>query len=340
MSPTGQTRQTGPTRGRILKQMLGLLRQQWAGLGAGDFPAAGSDRPDVYDPEALMIAGALYGRDDPKLFREVNIWLDAHGDLVNAQRLGNIIESFDAETQPHILFAVTEIIGEHRKELKWRKLFKTKKGSKGASAFSYDAVEPNKLLEAAEPVAQAYSFDGDAAMRPRPLPMGTNASLLLRLREFFGVNMRADIINYLLGNEDGYPREIARALFFSQKGVQDTLAGMARSGMVRVRSKGREKRYWLERDRWEVLAGPFPAPPQWRNWVLIFRAVIAAGAAMAGNANTPDGPGIEQTELLNQICKDLEDAGFARELPDIRNEDPDNALKQVAEAVLKILDSI
>ena len=67
-------------------------------------------------------------------------------------------------------------------------------------------------------------------------------NLTLRLRALFGINVRCEIVLYLLTHEAAHPAEIAQEAGFFERAVQSTLVDMSEPGVVGLRTRGREKR--------------------------------------------------------------------------------------------------
>jgi len=55
--------------------------------------------------------------------------------------------------------------------------------------------------------------------------------------------------------------------------VQGTLVDMLQSGVVRLRSSGREKHYWLLQKHWAELLNRPEQLPQWVTWPPLFSAL-------------------------------------------------------------------
>jgi len=96
-------------------------------------------------------------------------------------------------------------------------------------------------------------------------PLG-RGNLLVQLRALLGVNVRAELVLYLLTHESGHAAEMARATCYHKRTVQQVLGEMNRSGIVEVRETGREKHYWIRAADWKGLLRRPDELPLWRTW--------------------------------------------------------------------------
>jgi DNA-binding transcriptional regulator GbsR (MarR family) len=84
----------------------------------------------------------------------------------------------------------------------------------------------------------------------KPIPMQAAPCVRFRLRAFFGIGIRSEAVIYLLTHPETHADDVARAIGYSLPGVQQVLREMSECGLVHARRVGREKRYWLEKERW------------------------------------------------------------------------------------------
>jgi hypothetical protein len=99
------------------------------------------------------------------------------------------------------------------------------------------------------------------------------ANLMLQLRALFGINVRCEIIVYLLTHEAAHPSRIARDAYYYGRAVQNTLVDRAHPGVINLRMAGREKHYWLKPDGWATLLNRREPFPRWITWPLLFSAL-------------------------------------------------------------------
>lgn len=116
------------------------------------------------------------------------------------------------------------------------------------------------------------------------------SNLLCCLRALFGVNVRAEIIAWLLTHESGHPAAIARDTGYFSKSVQHTLNEMEDSGHIRSRRDGREKIFWVKPGAWDFLIS-WSQPlgfPRWVDWMPVFSAIttILGPSLIAGGLKT------------------------------------------------------
>jgi len=77
----------------------------------------------------------------------------------------------------------------------------------------------------------------------------------------------------LAASEEIHPADVARQTGYSPRTVQNTLAEMARSGVVQMRSGTRDKWYGLKTGVLDQLLKPEGSPTPWVNWAPLFRAL-------------------------------------------------------------------
>lgn len=149
--------------------------------------------------------------------------------------------------------------------------------------------------------------------------MTQNTGLLFKLRALWGINARAEILLYLLTHETGHPRKIARETYFFQKTVQDALVDIARSGIVYIQTRGKEKHYWIRQDDWIRLLQITDPQPVWITWPPLFRALEQVWLKLS----EPDFLNLDellQSSELRQLMKiirpKIEKAGFGQVLSD------------------------
>lgn len=229
-----------------------LLWRQWSQLGvAGATPTEGRW---LLDPEALLLMTLEAARTDPRLFDEVLDWLLTNGSLIDVQRLRNLTAE-DKEFPKALLLGVASLLAEHETSAKWSRL-------SVPIDQSSRQTEPLFLLSAERAFPDFQNVDPHFRKAgylrspiehrglSRPVPMQAGPCLRLRLRSFLGIGIRVEAILFLLTHPESNADEVARAIGYSFPGVQQVLRELADSALVHVRRAGREKRYWLEKERW------------------------------------------------------------------------------------------
>ncbi len=104
------------------------------------------------------------------------------------------------------------------------------------------------------------------------IPAKNREALIFKIRMLFGVNARAEIINYLMLMNDSHPTELSRNIYFYQKTVQDVLVDMHYSGLILMNKKGREKKYYIDKQHWYDFFNYNNQQEYWINWVKIYKA--------------------------------------------------------------------
>lgn len=308
---------------KYLEHMLSFLWRQWSALGVAGYSETKDDW--VIDPEALLIFSCTLARYDARLFDEILDWL-TKGEFINIQRLKRILtrETFVGE---RVLAAIAGYLFEKSKSLKWKGFDGiTNPASEENLFFAKDGTQIAHYGER-DLFFQKYGLlRGPIQLRGRHLhfpPVETTRLLFnIKVRALLGISARADIVAYLLTHESAHPSLIAREIYFSQKTVQDALVEMARSGLVRVRSVGREKHYWLNRTEWFHFLGLQGDIPKWVNWPLLLSALERIWLKLNQLGFMEMGALLQSSEfriLMQEIRPNIESAGFAGYLSDDRH---------------------
>ena len=129
-------------------------------------------------------------------------------------------------------------------------------------------------------------------------------NLLLRLRAFFGVNARCEIVLYMLLNHRGSPRSMARDCYYFPATISKALAEMEQSGLLFSRNEGRHRFYEFERPEiWKSLFFEKDATPSWIVWPRILSALEQVWLFLDKNSKT-EKSAIEQASSLRRMLKD------------------------------------
>jgi len=264
-------------RESLLKRLVDFLWQQWSALGV-----AGHARPDgagMIDPEALLLFSTHIARHDSRLFDEILDWLHVNGSWINLQRLGTLHKE-ESLGDPAVLAAIADLLSKDSAHLKWKHLMR--RVEVPSSPF---AELPQKLfssipiLKEPDPVFLKHGLlRGGIELRgmsqsPRP---DQPATFLFKLRALFGMQARAEVMAWLLANQQGHPAEIARQTGYFRGSIQNVLNDLTMSGHVGFSRIGREKSFFIQRhDEWHFLLTWPDAKtfPQWDNWAPLFRAI-------------------------------------------------------------------
>lgn len=260
-------------RTTVLEHLLDLSWRQWSAIGVSGYSAA--DESGVVDPEALLLLTLTVGRYDARLFDGALDWLDVNASLLNVQRLRNLAMSAPALARAS-LAAIAEMLGlKSSVALKWKKL-----GSQGDPAdeiplFFQTDGRPMPAPGGCDEIFRRHGFLRPPVQRrgrARPFPREGMPSLLLRLRSLIGVSIRCEVLCLLGGHDEIHPSLVARLVGQAPRTIQNALAEMVRSGVVQVRTRGREKVYALVPGMLDQLLRPDGRTP-WMNSVSLFRAL-------------------------------------------------------------------
>lgn len=256
--------------------LLRFLWRQWSALGVAGH-AKTEDQWSV-DPDALLVFTATIGRHDARLFDEVLDWLRTNGMFINVQRLRRILKT-EGFAGGRVLAAIAAATGQGAEALKWKGLAEAAEPfEQPESLFVLPDYRPLPVLGTPD-----ERFARHGLLRDVPNLRGYSqefrpnekCTLALQLRALFGVNARSEILQYLLSHQSAHPAEIARQTCYFQKTIQDALVDMHRSGVVEVRTSGREKRYWVQSSAWAALLNRRDESqlPYWVAWPALFRVL-------------------------------------------------------------------
>lgn len=307
-------------RSTVLDHLLGLLWRQWSSLGVAGYSHAEETR--VVDPEALLLLSLTVARHDPRLFDEVLAWLDINGAFLNVQRLQNLLKQYDFQAKAQ-LGSVAEWLGRKSNyAMKWKKL---------AATFKLEPAQPLFFMKNGKPFPEPedteQTFLNHGLLRSpietrnlaQPFPPEGMSSLLLRLRALLGVNIRCEILCLLGSVDEIHPSVIAKRIGHAQRTTQNALAEMARSGVVQVRTHGREKIYALKPGVLDKLVRPDSEATPWVNSAPLFRAleILWLGVADPKRQEMDD---LLLSSELRRISKSIKpllgDAGLGQPLRD------------------------
>jgi hypothetical protein len=303
--------------------LLDFLWRQWSALGV-----AGQTRPQdnwIIDPEALLLFTCTVGRYDARLFDEMLDWLQANGWLINVMRLKRILrtEKFAGE---RVLAAIAGVLAKGVDAPKWKQLAASVQPASAAEGLLFtEDGQPLPVLGEPEPLFARYGWQrGPLRLRgySQEFRPTETANLALQLRALIGINVRCEIVLYLLTHDAAHPSQIAREAYYFERAVQGTLVNMSRSGVIQVRAASREKHYWLKQDHWmRLLNRGEQSAPKWVIWPPLFSALERIWLRL----NDPQLHHLESLlqasevrQLMAQVRPSLERAGFDRALSDDR----------------------
>jgi len=307
-------------RGYILDRLLDLLWRQWSALGVPGRTTIEERR--VVDPESLLLISLTVGRYDARLFDEILDWLVVNGAFLNVQRLRNLMKRFGFESQAQ-LSSVSELLMKKSNDpLKWKRLATPRSPRNPEPLFFLKSGKPIPTPDEKAPEFSPYGLlRGAIKLRghAQPFPTKGMPSLLLRLRALLGVNARCELFCLLAAAEEIHPSDVARQTGYSPRTMQNTLAEMARSGVVQMRSGNRDKWYSLNSGVLDYLLKPEGSTTPWINWAPLFRALEMLWIRVIDPKWQNLDPltlASELRRLGKEIRPLLADAGWGRQLED------------------------
>ena len=261
-------------RERIVSNLIELLWSQWNSIGLTG--AKSIKNKFNVDPEALIAFSLNICRFEPRLFDEIINWMDNNGSLINIQRLRNILNN-EKFKSVEIIQPIAKILSQRQKYNKWKNLFSefNNENNELKSVFRKKSGEVYPKFGEMDSTFKKYGYYRGKILF-RNLSMGIPAknreALIFKIRMLFGVNARAEIINYLMLMNDSHPTELSRNIYFYQKTVQDVLVDMHYSGLILMNKKGREKKYYIDKQHWYDFFNYNNQQEYWINWVKIYKA--------------------------------------------------------------------
>ena len=298
--------------------ILHYLWRNWSALGvSGNVEPA---KKEIIDPEALLLLTCSVGRCDQRLFDEVTDWLTVNWELVNISRIKNMLKRYQWSGEKALSPLAAWLI-EHRKKLtKWRSLSEGSAEHLKNTPFFLDrngAESP--VFGELEPVFLRYGFSrGMVSLRgySRSFQKENPACLLFSLRSFFGTNVRAEIMAYLLTHREGaHPSGIANNISYYQKTAQNALTTMKKSQWVHCRETGFEKIYTLSSDIADSFTGNKKRVLKWINLVPVY-SIIEKVWELTSDGNfsalSPGIQSIEMREAVMPLAKDIRHPEFTR----------------------------
>jgi hypothetical protein len=262
-------------RTEFLDRLLDVLWRQWTALGVSGRGQTWTGA--TIDPDALLLLSCTIARYDARLFDAVLEWLRINGRFISVQRIKRMLKDEIFTGEP-VLRAVAAVTTTSENEAKWARMTRdgTKKQRKKEALFFLKNGAPLPVVQKPEPIFAKYGFLRDRVeergvaepFRPEPLE-----NLLLRLRALLGVNARCEIFQFLLLNDRGSPRAMAKDCYYYPATISKALAEMSQSGFVVSRTEGRHRYYKLLPETWRDLFLGNKAKTSWVVWARFFSAL-------------------------------------------------------------------
>ena len=204
-------------------------------------------------------------------------WLRINGRFINIGRINRMLKEESFAGEP-VLQAVAATTSTSVHEAKWERLTneKTERRSKKETLFFLKNGEPLPVVREEDPLFAKHGFlrerfeERGVAQPFRPEPP---SNLLLRLRALLGVNARCEILQFLLLNDRGSPRAMAKDCYYFPATISKAMAEMNQSGYVISRTEGRHRFYKLVPDTWKELFVGTKSSLSWVVWGRLFSAL-------------------------------------------------------------------
>ena len=231
---------------KLADATVDVLWRQWRAVGGA---ASGSHPVNrQVDPEMLCLASVAFLEEDPRLGVVLEDWLRLGASHLSTQRTRNI-----ASTTPE--------------------------GERLASRLARVAV-----TAANDPRWKSFLSPGTIATRDERIRQRSGGpdllappSLILRLRNAFGVGVKADLLAFLIGQRiRASVSTAAEALVYSVPTIFRGLQDLRASGLVQVTEQTAAAEYWIEAPNWQpILNGPYA---YWGFWREVFGYVLTVVA--------------------------------------------------------------
>ena len=254
--------------------LLSFIWRQWAQAGVSGH-AAKKDSWTI-DPEALLLLSAEVGRYEARMFDEVLDWLLTNARRISLQRLKNLLKS-DPEYPTGLLASIGDCIQAYDPAVRWTFASDRDGTQKKEPLFMLQDGKP--LLVSGEPdphfARHGYLRTSYKPSNKSMLPVLSKPfNIAFRLRQFFGVNSRAEVVRVLMLHRGGELKiaTIADAAGFAKRNVNEALTGLAEAGVIQVRCRGKENLYAMHPAHWlELLELREKDLPEWLDWPKLFR---------------------------------------------------------------------
>jgi hypothetical protein len=252
---------------------------QWQALGA---QTAARAPTATVDPEALVLFSLWLGDDERRVRDFLYGFAQQSSRLMSVQRLKRAMRLFPADAAERVgTFAAT--VANVGRDPRWHKLA-------GESAAILG--RPGKVTAAS-------------------INLGQPASLMLRLRTAFGVDVRTDTLAYLIGLNGVWAdvKRISDALLYAKFSVRGACEALADARLIQYRS-GRPATYYADRKRWGALLA-HRNPAAWHPWMKLYPLVLRLLQWLRG-----DGAAAESDSLSASLAREfmLEHGDILQEL--------------------------
>jgi len=145
------------------------------------------------------------------------------------------------------------------------------------AAFAYDVAGDKRwksLCTGGDTTARRARIVQSAEMT-----LAAGPALMCRLRLGLGVNMRADVLCFLLTNrsEPASVRRVAEALGYTKVATRRAVEDLASAQLITVVGASRPETYSADPRAWGRVLGLSGPLPRWRGWQRLFSFLTAFG---------------------------------------------------------------
>jgi hypothetical protein len=277
------------SRDRLLRATLRLLWGQWTELGVAGVRGSSSA---VIDPEALLLAIAVFGRYEPRLFDETLDWLARTSDQLDVTRLRRVSKKMSIG-QDRLVGTLVDFMRARSSANKWSGAAESILAREDQASWSAQALfmrsdgQPLPTFGTADTFFGAHGFERPAlelrGMSSAP-DLTRPALARLRMRALAGQGVRAEVLLYLATHDGAHGRLVAERSAYSQRQVAEYLTLLAASGLVESWGDGRKLQYRLA----APTVGLRVRDVAYVDWVSGFGVLMRLWLAIREAAGQPD----------------------------------------------------
>jgi hypothetical protein len=216
---------------------------QWAAIGS---TASGSKAArSLVDPEALVLVSLCLREHERRLSDALAEWAPEGARLLSVQRIKNMARTMPETTRDRLesfAFLAHTRAGDPR----WKNMYRPE-----------DA--------ASSPPMGRQRTAGRLQLR-------SDASLLLRLRLGLGVNLKTDVLTFLIATagECWTVAKMAKALCYTDAATRRAAEDLVEARLIRARPGSKPREYLTDPGAWEAVLRPSGAVSPWVPWNAIF----------------------------------------------------------------------
>ncbi|MFC1850094.1 winged helix-turn-helix domain-containing protein [candidate division CSSED10-310 bacterium] len=291
-------------RDEFTDRVLTILWDQWTTLGVKGYGK--NWMGSTLDPEALLLFSSTIARYDARLFDSILEWIGINGRFINLTRLNRMVkhEKFEGHS---VLKAMVSSASTSENKSKWSRLSSgtIKEAAEPIPLFFRADGTPLPVINKPDSVFLKYGFLRDIPHKRdtvHPFHAQAPGNLLLRLRAFFGVNARCEILLYLLLNGRGSPRAISRDSYYFPATSSKALAEMEQSDLLISQIEGRHRYYQITSPLLKKIFIDEKTTPTWIVWARLLRSIELIWLFLH-NELTLTRTTLEQSSALRRVLK-------------------------------------